>query len=146
VKGNNMENKKSNYLINLLTSICIFLILISCNVDAKTFSYTLTWDANSEPDLSHYIIYWGTSSKVYNYNSGNIGLNTIYTGTINIPDDTKVTYFYAVTAVDTSGLESDFSNEVFQDYDNRTPPAKPKNLKWYEKIISWFQKRIFFWS
>ena len=69
---------------------------------------TLTWIPNSEPDLSHYIVYWGIVSGAYTFNSGNIGLVTEYT--VSIPDDNK-TYFFAVTAVDTAGLESDYSNE-----------------------------------
>lgn len=69
---------------------------------------TLTWEPNSEPDLSHYIVYWGTASGNYTSNSGNIGLVTEHTQIL--PDDDK-TYFFAVTAIDTSGLESDFSNE-----------------------------------
>ena len=70
---------------------------------------TLTWEPNSEPDLSHYIVYWGTATGTYTSNSGNIGLVTEYT--VTLPDD-NATYFFAVTAVDEAGLESDFSNEV----------------------------------
>ncbi|MBN1904842.1 MAG: hypothetical protein JW927_07075 [Deltaproteobacteria bacterium] len=85
------------------------LILFSFKVYAIDREVTLTWEANSEPDLSHYIVYWGVEPGVYTYNSGNIGLVIEYIA--RIPDDDQI-YFFAVTAVDTSGLESDFSNEV----------------------------------
>ncbi len=77
-------------------------------VVASAREITLTWEANSEPDLSHYVVYWGTSSGNYTSNSGNIGLVTEYS--VIIPDEGV--YFFAVTAVDTAGLESDYSNEV----------------------------------
>lgn len=83
------------------------MILFSSNIYAR--DVTLTWDPNSEPDLSHYIVYWGVESGVYTSNSGNIGLANEYK-IVNL-DDNQI-YFFAVTAVDTSGLESDYSNEV----------------------------------
>jgi len=100
---------KSDRLLNILLSFSFFLLLIlfSSNVFAREI--TLTWEPNSEPDLSHYVVYWGVEPGVYIYNSGNIGLVTEYKTVI--PDGDQV-YFFAVTAVDTSGLESDYSNEV----------------------------------
>jgi hypothetical protein len=100
-------NKSDRLFCIFLTFSFVFLFLFSSEVTAREI--TLTWDANSEPDLSHYIVYWGTQPGIYTNNSGNIGLKTEYK--TNIPDDDQI-YFFAVTAVDTSGLESDFSNEV----------------------------------
>ncbi len=85
---------------------------------------TLTWDANSEPDLSHYVVYWGESSGQYSNNSGDIGLVTTYKCTL--PDDGKV-YYFAVTAVDEAGLESDYSNEV------HTPDLPPPTFIFKKK-------------
>ena len=84
-------------------------ILSIFSISAYARNVTLTWDPNSEPDLSHYVVYWGISSGDYSYNSGDIGLATEYS--VEIPDDNQV-YFFAVTAVDEAGLESDYSNEV----------------------------------
>ncbi len=84
-----------------------FLLLFASAVSAR--EVTLTWDSNNEPDLNHYIVYWGTESGEYLEDSGNIGLVTEFT--VEIPDDDQV-YYFAVTAVDEAGLESDFSNEV----------------------------------
>jgi fibronectin type 3 domain-containing protein len=90
--------------------VFIILLLISFSIEAR--EVILTWEANSEPDLSHYIVYWGNSSGNYPENSGNIGLVTEYS--VTIPDEGQ--YFFVVTAVNEAGLESDFSNEVATEY------------------------------
>ena len=95
------------FKLHILFFSFLFFSLFASSVAAREI--TLAWDPNNEPDLSHYIVYWGISSGNYSSNSGNIGLVNEYTA--DIPDDGN-TYFFAVTAVDLSGLESDFSNEV----------------------------------
>jgi fibronectin type 3 domain-containing protein len=94
----------------MMKKVAIFIsIFLFFSAAVMMREVTLQWDANSEPDLSHYIVYWGAASRSYNVNSGNIGSVTTYKYTL--PDDDKV-YYFAVTAVDTAGLESDYSNEV----------------------------------
>lgn len=104
------------YMIRTFKTLVIISILLFCG-SAFGREVTLTWEANSEPDLSHYIVYWGTASRAYIVNSGNIGLVTEHK--VTLPNDGKV-YYFAVTAVDDAGLESDFSNEV------NTGEVKPK--------------------
>lgn len=140
-------------LIYLFLGIALSILLLmlvtypSMKISAQEAeTLTLTWDANTEPDMSHYIVYWGKESRKYDYNSGNIGLVTIYSKEFVPPYDAKTTYYFAVTAVDTSGLESDFSNEVFWTFDTRVPPAPPTGLKWYQKIVSWVIDHLFFWA
>jgi fibronectin type 3 domain-containing protein len=77
-------------------------------------SVTLTWDApttNSDgsplTDLNGYKIYYGTSSGNYT-EVIDIGNVTSYT----IGNLSSGIYYFAVTAYNTSGNESDFSNEV----------------------------------
>jgi hypothetical protein len=69
---------------------------------------TLAWDPNSEPDLSGYRIHYGTSSRNY---TGVIDVGNQLTCTVTdlTPGET---YYFAATAYNYSGLESDFSNEV----------------------------------
>lgn len=111
--------------------ILVLLMMCFSTFGQDTRTVTLTWDPNSEPDLSHYIVYWGVESGKYIVNSSNIGLVTTYE--TKIPKDGKK-YFFAVTAVDTSGLESDFSNEVntgesdIAIADAQTVPKKIVNL------------------
>jgi hypothetical protein len=78
-------------------------------------SATLVWNppttnADGTPlvDLAGYKVYYGTSSLNYPWNV-DVGNVTTYTIDTLTPE---VTYFFAVTAYDTSGNESEFSNEV----------------------------------
>lgn len=74
-------------------------------------SVTLTWQANREQDLAGYKIHVGTSSGSYGYAGSPfiIGNVTIYT--LNTLPKGQ-TYFFAVSAYDTSGNESALSSEV----------------------------------
>ncbi len=105
-KNDSFFNSKIHFLL-----VSIFFILIFA-ASASAREVTLSWDANSEPDLDHYIVYWGVLPGDYSQNSGDIGLVTEFS--VEIPDDGQA-YFFAVTAVDTAGLESDYSNEVSTD-------------------------------
>jgi fibronectin type 3 domain-containing protein len=69
---------------------------------------TLEWDPNSEANLSGYRIHYGTSGGNYTAVK-DVGKQTTCTVTDLTPG---VTYYFAATAFNTSGLESDYSNEV----------------------------------
>ena len=84
------------------------MLLLGLIAQAQAAQVTLAWDANSEPDLSGYKLYYGTSPGNYP-NVITLGLVTTYTVT-NLTDG--VTYYFALTAFDTEGFESDKSNEV----------------------------------
>ena len=80
----------------------------------------LVWNANTEPDLYGYRVYWSpTAEGPY---------EMIATTTVNrfldLDVDNGVTYFYAVTAVDEVGNESDLSREIVHD----TPRPEGFNL------------------
>ena len=75
---------------------------------AGTGSATLTWNANTEPDLTGYKIYVGTQSGVY-APPITVGKVTSYLAT-NLTGGT--TYFFSVTAYDSAGNESSHSPEV----------------------------------
>ena len=88
-----------------LTAVICFLILlpgITYGEDA-----TLAWDANSEPDVTGYNLYYGTASGSYSHSidAGNTTQVTV-TGL-----QAGVTYYFAATAYSASS-ESAFSNEV----------------------------------
>jgi hypothetical protein len=107
--GANMCYGKNDSLhskIQILLISVFFILIVAASASAR--EVTLAWDANSEPDLDHYVVYWGVLPGNYSYNSGNIGITEF---SVQIPDDGQ-TYFFAVTAVDQAGLESDYSNEV----------------------------------
>jgi hypothetical protein len=92
-------------LIRHLSSAFFVLILAA---PALAGDVTLAWDANSEPDLAGYKVYYGTASGIYGTPIV-IAAQTTYTITGLAPG----TYYFAVTAYNTAGLESSFSNEVF---------------------------------
>jgi hypothetical protein len=69
---------------------------------------TLVWNANTEPDLAGYNIYYGVMSATYT-NKLSVGLVTTNILSGLAPG---VTFFCAVTAFNTSDAESEFSNEI----------------------------------
>jgi len=88
----------------------------------------LYWSTNIEPDLASYTVYWGTQPGVYpNVISGVTQPNRQVTGLTN-----GVRYYFAVSAVDTSGNESQKSIERSAvpngTIPDTTPPDPPVNL------------------
>lgn len=104
----------------ILVAIAIGLILSEPAKGAEAAEVALQWDANTEPDLAGYKIYSGNQSRVY-VDPVILGKITSYTATI--PDG--VTAYYSVTAFDTEGLESEYSNEV----STNGRPAAPGALR-----------------
>ena len=79
-----------------------------------TENTTLSWDTPTNntdgtelTDLAGYKVYYGTSSGVYD-NVIDVADVTTYT----LTDISPATYYFAVTAYDELGNESDYSNEV----------------------------------
>ncbi len=107
--------------VSSLTS-CIAILfsffLFSGTSEVFAANATLTWNANSEVDLAGYKVYFGTSSGAYGP-AINIGKQTNYTVT-NLGIGT---YYFAVTAYDTSGNESPFSLERSKTFSGSTPPV-----------------------
>ena len=76
---------------------------------AATASLTFQWDAVSVSDLAGYKIYRSTTAGIY---GSPIAILSASTTTYQMTNLTKgVTYFFAVSAYDTSENESPFSNE-----------------------------------
>jgi hypothetical protein len=94
--------------------LCISLLLIPA-ARAGAAIVTLAWDPNPETDLLGYRIHYGTSSGVYG-TSIEVGLQTTYTVT-GLPAGN---YYFAITAYNTSWLESGYSNEVSADLTSAT--------------------------
>ena len=69
---------------------------------------TLTWNPDPSTNLAGYKVYLGTASGVYS-SSTSVGNVTSYT----VPNlGIGNTYYFAVTAYNSNGIESGFSNEV----------------------------------
>ena len=109
-------------VLGIIPNWKIALIISTLFLCSQTSSYaldiTLQWDANTEPDLDHYVVYWGTDfDPPYGYNSEDKGdfidkNATTYTVT-GLSDDK--TYYFVARAFDTEGLKSDPSNVVSTD-------------------------------
>ncbi|KKU41894.1 MAG: hypothetical protein UX58_C0005G0044 [Candidatus Wolfebacteria bacterium GW2011_GWB2_46_69] len=102
-------NKKA--FIGLLT----FVLGMMAVSHAHAGTATLTWNANNESDLSGYKVYYDTTSHSGNCPSG-FGLNVVSVGNVtthtfnNLTDGQ--TYYFQVTAIDTSSNESTCSAQV----------------------------------
>jgi hypothetical protein len=99
----------------------------------------LQWDANTETDLAGYKVYYGTASGSYG-TPVVVGLQTTYTVSGLAPG----TYYFAVTAFNTSGAESGFSNQVSAVVSgtiDTTPPvisaASSGSVTYNSAVINW---------
>jgi len=86
----------------------LLLQLPPANPTLTQFTVTLQWDANTESDLAGYKVYYGQTSRAYGTPIAG-GLVTSYqVKGLTTPG----VYFFAVTALNTEGQESGFSNEA----------------------------------
>ena len=106
----------SHYLLIVLSAMLFALCVMPLSV-AHAKTATLGWDSNDEPDLEGYVIYRNTNSPgpPYSYSDA-------------LPEDdlvdplhpqAKLTglqegkeYYIALTAYNTQGVESNFSNDI----------------------------------
>jgi len=88
-------------------TVSFILLLLLVPTVARAGDVVLLWDPNTETDLAGYKVYYGSASRSYGAPIA-IGRQTSHTLT-QLPAGT---YYFAVTAYNTSGLESGFSNEV----------------------------------
>ncbi len=94
-------------------------------------SVQLTWQANSEPDLNEYRVYYGSSSRAY---GTPVPVGNVTSYTLSGLQEGS-TYYLAVTAVDTSDNESGYSNEVVKQIVSNEPPP-PVDPPPSDEIIS----------
>jgi hypothetical protein len=93
-------------VLKMIRLSLVFLILFPSALYAAQVS--LAWDPNTETDLAGYKIYIGYAPRSYSW-SMDAGKQT--QGTVTNLEDGS-TFYMALTAYNTAGLESGFSNEV----------------------------------
>lgn len=95
-------------------------LLVVCALPAiATQSVRLTWVASSSPDAVGYNVYYGLESGFYTEM-----LSVTGDTTLNVDDlEDGLTYYFAVTAYDSSGLESGLSNEASYVAPGLAPPV-----------------------
>jgi fibronectin type III domain protein len=83
-------------------------------------SVAFAWSPNSEPEVAGYKIYYGVASRTYTqvFDAGNGTTATIS----NLVPGT--TYYFALTAYNTLGLESDFTGELVYSVPMRLAPLQ----------------------
>jgi hypothetical protein len=93
----------------------LVLMLVAAHAPAQsTASVTLAWNPNTGNNTAGYQLYYGSSSQTYN-DVLSVGNHTNATVLGLTPG---VTYYFAVSALDTAGLESPLSKEIIF-----TPPV-----------------------
>jgi hypothetical protein len=88
-------------------AVTVILLVLFVPTAIRAGDVALQWDPNSETDLAGYKVYYGTATRTYG-SPIVVGKVTSYT-LAQLPAGT---YYIAVTAYNTAGLESGFSNEV----------------------------------
>jgi len=94
------------------TVIAVALLLLFFT-PADAAYLNLAWDANTEPDLAGYRVYYGTASREYGIGNSIDAENTMTYRLDGLLEG--VMYYIAVTAYDMYGNESGFSDEVSSD-------------------------------
>jgi hypothetical protein len=103
--------------------LSVIAMLLLCSLPVIAADVSLAWDASSSPNVAGYKIYAGNESGKYNA-PATIGNQTAYT----VKGLGPGTWYFAVTAFNSAGGESGFSNEVSTTIKEPAPVA-PGNLK-----------------
>ena len=104
---------------------------------AQAATVQVTWNPNTEPDLSGYKLYHGTASGQY---GEPVDVGNVTGHVMEITPQHGATYYFALTAYDTSGNESGYSDEASCFVPDGVKPEKPTGLRAIIKaIVSWFK-------
>jgi len=109
---------KINGLRLFLILIALVLFPLGYGTAVLAGDAILTWDPNTEPDLTGYKVYFGTAPGTYGTPIV-LGNQTTYT----VSGLGYGTYYFTVAAYDTSGNQSGFSNVVSKTFSDTTPPV-----------------------
>lgn len=100
----------------------VLLLTLPTPSPAATDTVTLTWGASPSEDINGYNLYYGTSPGEYGapIPVGNVTRHDLLIE--DIPDGAETTYYFGVSAVDTSGNESAITAT--------TPAGEPVTRRW----------------
>lgn len=122
------------WTINLVALVAVALAVAGL---ARGETVTLAWDASASGSVAGYRVYWGTNSRAYCCVT-NAGL--VLTQAVVLPHSGR--WFFAATAYDTNGLESDFSSEV--SWESKPAPPVMAGEAWVRvtPIIEWSTNQV----
>lgn len=114
--------KRKSLSLNYFLIVAVTLCSLSCGKTtsgggAVSASVSVAWDVDTHPDgtrdysVTGYRVYYGTSPRDYSV--------TVDAGPvveINISNIPLTTVYFAVTAYNSAGMESDYSDEVSGDF------------------------------
>jgi hypothetical protein len=124
------------------TKVAVFLLVLLSAMSyqllapppAHADSVTLAWDTSS--GATGYKLHYGTATRTY---TTTIDVQTVLTYTIpDLPDNS--TFYFAATAYDAAGNESDYSVEVSYATKDTIAPNPPGNFRRIiQQVVSWFK-------
>lgn len=104
---------------------------------AQAATVQVTWNPNTEPDLAGYKLYHGTASGQY---GEPVDVGNVTGHVMEITPQHGATYYFALTAYDTSGNESGYSDEATCFIPDGVKPEKPTGLRAIiQAIVSWLR-------
>ena len=105
----------------LLTLITLLMLIpiISFSAPSLAWAQTLEWDANTEPDIAGYQLFLCTE-PTFTECKDPIAFIEHPTTTYDISNSAIDPWYARLTAIDTSGNESNFSDIL-----DNVPPSKP---------------------
>ena len=104
---------------------------------AQAATLQISWNANPDTDLAGYKVYQGTASGQY---GEPVDVGNVTGHVMEITPQYGGTYYFAVTAYDTSGNESGYSDEATCFIPDGVKPEKPTGLRAIiQAVISWFK-------
>jgi len=131
-------------VIALLAVILAWLPPAMSQPSSASQGVTLAWTQSPSTNVAGYKIYYGPSSRAYTnavfVGSGtNVTLSNMSAGN---------TYYFAATAIDSSGMESPFSNETSYAVPTNaatfTPPTYLLTVQSSTNLLTWSNTPVFF--
>ena len=104
---------------------------------AQAATINVSWNPNTEPDLAGYRLYVGEVSGQY---SAPVDVGNVTEHQLTITPQYGATYYFTLTAYDTSSNESGYSDEATCFVPDGSAPEKPTGLQAIiQAIVSWFK-------
>ena len=137
--------ERTTILYSILIPVLLFYSILNGIINyAYAGQATLSWvppttyvDGTHLTGLPGYKVYYGTTKGSYN-STLDVG-NSVTATVINLTE--KITYYFAVTAYDTTGNESIYSNEVSKTIPDLTPPVISgvtiSNITTTDALVTW---------